>query len=174
MLKHVSFLNRKLLLIDIYNPSGLRKLALFHRQLQIIAIHYRLHLSQFQVGCAIPTFIAFQIACLYNTISMISGKDTGAPIWYDLLYAYEEFVAFLLVIFVFGILADVYNVSSETQTKINGKPELKRNKWLKRWIRSCPVFKIHFGGSNYLDRLTPLTVQNFAINQTVSLLLLQN
>ncbi len=156
------------------NTTDLRKLTMFHRQLQIMSIHYRLNLSQFQIGFAIPCLIAVQTACLMNTFSLISGKEIGGPIWYNLLYVWGAMVFFLVIIFVFGILADVYNVSSEVQRKVNGRHDLKRNKWFKRWLKSCPRFKIYFGGSNYFDRLTPLNIQSFAINQTVSLMLLQN
>ncbi len=153
---------------------GLRKLTLFRRQLQVMAIQYRLNHSQFQIGFAIPSLIALQTISLYNTISLISGKDTGASIWYNLLYAWCGVVCFFMIIYVFGILADVYNVSNGVQKQINGTHDLKRNKWFKRWIKSCPALRIYFGGSNFLDRLTPLNFQDFVINQTVGLMLLQH
>lgn len=139
-----------------------------------MAIQYRLNHSQFQIGLAIPSLIVLQTICLYNTISLFSGKDTGASIWYNLLYAECGTVCLFMIMYVFGILADVYNVSSGVQKRINGQHDLKRNKWFKRWIKSCPALRIYFSGSNYLDRLTPLNFQNFVINQTVGLMLLQN
>ncbi len=167
-------LNRKILQTRKEETSDLKKLAMFYGQLRIIGIHYRLILSQFPIICAMCSFIAIQMACLYNSFSFISGKDTGGPVWYDLLYAWSEITSFTTVIFLFSILGDVYNVSQRVQQQINGRHDLKKNKWFKRWLKSCPVFKIYFGGSNYLDRLTPLNIQNFAFNQTVSLMLLQN
>ncbi len=118
--------------------------------------------------------IAMQLACLYNSIAFLSGKETGGAIWYDLMCAWFEVVIIFVIIFVFGFLADVYNVSQQALQKINGRHELKKHKLFGRWLKSCPVFKIFFGGSNYLDRLTPLNIQDFAVNQTVSLMLLQN
>lgn len=139
-----------------------------------MSTHYRLYISKIQIGCAIPCLIAVQMSCLHNSITFISGKDTGGPIWYTLFYAELEVVFFFLVIFVCGILADVHYVSNRVHRKINGDFELKRNKWLRRWIRSCPYLRIYFGGSNFLEISTPLNIQNFAINQTLSLLLLEN
>ncbi len=136
--------------------------------------HYRLNHSMFQLGCAIPCLIAMQVACLHNSIALFSGKDTGGPIWYNLLYVWGEVVIFSMIMFVFGILADVNNVSIEVNKKINGSLELKRIKWFKRWIRSYPVQKIYFWESNFMDRLTPLNIQSFAVTQTVNLMLLQN
>ncbi len=157
-----------------HNTGDLRKLTLFYRQLQIMSMHYRLNFSQVQLGFAIPSFIAFQTACLYNSITLISGKDTGGPIWYSLMFAWNEVVIICLVMFAFGIFADVFNISNEIQQKLNERYDLKRNKWFRRWIKSCPVLKIYFGGSNYVDRLTALNIQDFTINQTASLMLLQN
>lgn len=154
--------------------SETRSLTLFRRQLQIMAIQYRLNHSQFQIGCGIPCWMAMETICLYNTLSLLGGSDTGGSIWYNLLYAWSGTVCFFVIIFVFGILADVYNVSAAVQEMIDGNPGLKRSKWLKRWVKSCPILKIYFGGTNYLDRLTPLNFQDLVIDQTVSLLLLKN
>ncbi len=156
------------------NTQSLVQLKLYYRQIQIISIHYRLNVSQFKLGCAIPCFLAMQTACLYNSIAFLSGKDTGGPVWYALAFLWAEVVLIGVTVFVFGILADVYNVSSRAQNKINGRPELMKNKWVKRWVKSCPILKIYFGGSNFFDQLTPLNIQNFAINQTVSLMLLNH
>ncbi len=170
----IFFSNRKLCRTHKDDSSNLLKLALFHRQLQIMSIHYRLNLSQFQIGCTIPCFIAIQTACLYKTLSWLSGKDTGGPILYNLLCLSSEVCIVFMTIFGFGILANVHKASMDVQRKINRKSDLKRNKWFKRWLKSSPVLKIYFGGSNFLDRLTPLNLQNFAISQTVNLMLLQN
>ncbi len=156
------------------NTTDLRKLTLFHRQLQIMSTHYRLNISQFQLGFAIPSFIAIQTACLFNTVSFISGKDTGGPIWYNLLYAYLAVVFVFGIIFQFGILANVFKVSKRVQGQIKRNHELCRNRWFKKWFKSCPTFKIYFGGSNYLEPRTPLIIQDFVIHQTVNLMLLQN
>ncbi len=164
---------RKLLQIHKDKSQDICKLTLLHRQLQLPSIQYRLNLSRFSIGCGILGYIMSQVACLYNSITFLSGKDTGSPIWYDLVYGWSEIICIAFVIFVFGILADVNNVSQQVQQKINGRHELKRNKRFKRWFQSCPVFKIYFGGSNYFERLTPLNIQNFAINQTVSWMLIK-
>lgn len=146
---------------------------MFYRQLQIISIQYRIIFSQFQISCVIVCCIAIQTACLYNTIIFMSGGDTGGPIWYDLMYAWTELTIFADIVFVIGILAEVNSVSEKMQKKINGRHELKKNKWLKRWIRSSPGLKIYFGESNYLEKITPLIFQDFSTRQTASLMLLQ-
>ncbi len=168
------FLNRKLSRIHMDNIIQMRKLTIFHRQLQIMSTYYRLHISKFQLGLSIPSLIALQTACLYNSICFISGKDTGGPIWYNLLYAYLAVVIFFVNIFILGILANVYYVSKRAQEQIKRNSGLSRNKWFKRWLQSCSTFKIYFGGSNFLEPNTPLNIQDFVIHQTVSLMLLQN
>ncbi len=153
---------------------GISRCSHFFSQIQIIWLHYRPNLSQFQIGCTMLSLITMQLACLYNSISFLSGKNTGGPIWYHLFCAWCEFVLVNLTVFVFSILADVYNVSNAVLKKIKGRTELKRNPWLSRWIKSCPTFKVYFGGSNYLDRLIPLNIQNFIVIQTISLVLSHN
>ncbi len=88
-----------------------------------------------------------QVACLNNSVALFSGKDTGGPIWYNLLYVWAQVMIFSVIVFVFGIQADVYYVSIEVHKKINGRTEMKTYKWFKKWIKSCPPLKIYFASS---------------------------
>jgi len=47
------------------------------------------------------------------------------------------------------------------------------NEYTRKMLRSLFPIKVMFGnGNNFIDKLTPLIMQDFVINQTVSLLLL--
>ncbi len=150
------------------------KATLLYRQLQVMAIEYRLIYSRLMIGTIIPCVIAMETVCLYNTILLVSGRSSNDSMGYNLLYAWCGVVLLGNIIFMLGMLAAVFNVSTEVLRKLSAKPELRKNSWFRRWLRSCQVLKIYFGGTNYLDRLTPLAVEDFVINQTVSLLLLKN
>ncbi len=150
-----------------------RNTTLLYRQLQVMAIQYRLNYSRVMIGISIPCVIAMETVCLYNTISLVSGRRANDSLGYNLLYAWTGIMLLLNVILMFGMLADVFNVSTKVLETINAKPEFRKSPWFRRWLRSCQVLKIYFGGTNYLDRLTPLTLEDFVINQTVSLLLLK-
>lgn len=92
------------MLVHADDSNGLKKLSWFHRQLQIMSIHNRLNISQFQIGFGIPCLIAIHKAGLVNSIHLVSGKDTGGPIWFSLIFVLGAFDVFLMVIFVFGVL----------------------------------------------------------------------
>lgn len=105
---------------------------------------------------------------LVNFIHLVSAKDTGGPIWFSLIWVLGALDVFLMVIFSFGVLSNVYNDSKQVLGNIRVRLQLKRNKWFKSWPKSCPALRIYFGGANYLDRIPPLNIHDFVINQTVS------
>lgn len=51
-------------------------------------------------------------------------------------------------------------------------PGLEGKKLIRRQVKGCSMLKVKFG-SNFIDRGTPLVIQNFCINQTVSLTLIK-
>lgn len=147
---------------------------IFYRQLQLLCIQYRLNYSRYMIGSIMPCLVSMSVICWYNTIKKISGQNVNASMGYSLLYGWGGFVSLLNVLFMFGILVDVSNVSKKVLRRVNCKEEFRKNKWFRRWLKSCPTLKIYFGGSNFLERRTPLNLTKFVIEQTVSLLLLKN
>ncbi len=150
------------------------KTTLLYRQLQVMAVQYRLNYSRLMIGISIPCALVMETVCLYNTISLISGRGGNDSLGYNLLYAWTGIMLMVNIVFMLGLLAEVFNTSTEVLRMLNANPKLRRNQWFRRWLRSCPVLKIYIGGTNYLDRLTPLTLEEFVIDQTVSLLLFKN
>jgi hypothetical protein len=45
---------------------------------------------------------------------------------------------------------------------------------VRREIKSCTRMKVGFGSANYIDHLTPFVMEDFCINQTLSLILLSS
>ncbi|OXA43101.1 hypothetical protein Fcan01_22054 [Folsomia candida] len=70
-------------------------------------------------------------------------------------------------------LASGINIASETalQGMKNKVVGLRGQKLIRRQLRACSLLKVKFG-SNFIDRGTPLVIQDFCINQTVSLTLI--
>lgn len=150
------------------------KLYMNYRELQLVCIQYRVIYSRFMIGSIMPCFMSMSIMCLYNTIKTVSGENESSSTGYNLLYAWAGMICISNTLYMFGILADVSNVSEKVLGRLRGKVEFRKNKWFRKWLRSCPTLKIYFGGSNYLERRTPLNLTDFVIEQTVSLLLLKN
>lgn len=68
---------------------------MFHRQLQIMSINYRLNFSQFQIGFWMPCWIAIQVSYLVKSIQPLSGKYIGGAIGYNLILLSVEFDVFV-------------------------------------------------------------------------------
>lgn len=150
------------------------KMLSTYRQLQILCIEYRICFSNAMLGVSTTGICVIATICMYNTIQTVSGRNTTGSLQYDILYAWSGNTCLLIVVCVNGILADVYKVSLAVMDTLGSHSGLNKSKWFKKWFKSCPVLKIYLGGSNFFDQLTPLTLLDFVIDQTVSLLLVKN
>lgn len=97
---------------------------------------------------------------------------------------YPGFVLFPILVvdtvihnmFVFTVASWVHNESHEVlhrlakQSVVLGRKEKGVDK---RMIKASTVFRVKVGSSNYVDKGTPLVMQDFCMNQTVNLILLQ-
>lgn len=82
----------------------------------------------------------------------------------------------LYLIFGMRALAELHDESEHAlhgiRTKLITLLEPKIRKWVQRYIRSCWPIKIKFGGTNFVDMLTPLNCIAHAVQITVHILLL--
>lgn len=141
------------------------------RKLQLLLGTYRNIYSKSMVGILTAGVVVLQVIFLFNTIALTKEGASNQLAMY-LLNLWASIMGAFILIFIFGSLADVYTYSEGVSESINGKVSLMKNKWFRRYHKSCPTLRIYFGGSNYLDGLTPLNLVEFTIDQTVSLLLL--
>ncbi|CAL8140561.1 unnamed protein product [Orchesella dallaii] len=148
------------------------------RELQIIGILHREIYCSYVLPVSLICCILMQVVCLYNTITVLlkeNGKQTDEDlqIGLNLVYLWCTFLSAIAILVLFGIMAGVYKVGRQVHSELDSFFELKRSKWFRQFLKSCPILRVYIGGSNFIDGLTPLTAENFAIDQTVSLLLLQ-
>lgn len=80
-----------------------------------------------------------------------------------------------------GGMAGVFTESTQVMCKLKRhlcslylqhSKKREEARWQRRFLRSCTLIKIRFGGFNYVDQLTPVNCMNFANSLTVQLLLL--
>lgn len=95
-----------------------------------------------------------------------------------LVFPIIYFDATLFTVMVFTLASWVYNKSSRVLIKLgsglnNIPSSSSQRKLMKRELRCCSVMQIKFG-SNFVDAGTPLVIQNFCLNQTLSLLLIKS
>ncbi|OXA49640.1 hypothetical protein Fcan01_15394 [Folsomia candida] len=158
-------------ILRIQNDNDITACIRLYRYIQILEKSFNAFIIERIVPLLISCIPAIQISGLYVCITM--HGEIGLP----------GFAIFPLMVIAAGInnilvitLASMVNISSQrvldtlTQ-KVVGFQRGKRILHLKE-LRACGVLKIKFG-SNFIDRGTPLAMQNFCISQTVSLCLVK-
>ncbi|CAL8128735.1 unnamed protein product [Orchesella dallaii] len=147
------------------NSSGIIKI---YRQIQLLVFTY----NDIHRGILTPietTFCQFvSILSLYGTIGL--SNSVAVPL--QLIFAFMV-VETTLQIFEGedAIKVEVHRVSKYVLRKLRN---LMVNGSKRVSIISLPVLSIHMGGGgNFFDETTPLVLLDFAINQTVGLLLMQ-
>lgn len=111
-----------------------------YRQLQIVCIQYSLNYSRYMIGSIMPCFLSMSIICLYNTVINISGRSASASFEYSVLYAWSGTICVTNILFMFGILADVYNLSNKVLRKLEGKEEFRKHS-IPKIAQVLPNFK---------------------------------
>ncbi|CAL8140567.1 unnamed protein product [Orchesella dallaii] len=94
------------------------------RELQIIGILHREIYSSYALPVGMICCIFIQIVCLYNTITVLlkeNGKQTDEDlqIGLNLVYLWCTFVSAIMILVLFGILADVYKVGRQVQSELD-------------------------------------------------------
>ncbi|CAL8133527.1 unnamed protein product [Orchesella dallaii] len=167
---YISQYGSDIMKIKTINPKTERKIKEY-REIQVLAAQHRSVYSAYFLGIYAICMVVVAIVCLYSTIVAVYEKES-VQLGLNIVYFCCTFVTTFILVFIIGILADVYNVSKRVTQNMNGQVYLKKNKWYRRFHRTCPVVRVYIGGSNFFDELTPLTLESFAISQTVNLLLL--
>lgn len=79
----------------------------------------------------------------------------------------------LIILIIFGSFAKVIHESKHLHRNLKGDTQLQKNRWFKRFWRSCQIIKIYLGRTNYFEDVTPLKIEDFVIQQTVNLMLMK-
>ncbi|OXA54008.1 hypothetical protein Fcan01_11609 [Folsomia candida] len=140
-----------------------------YRYVQILEKSFNAFLTKIIIPTVITCIPAIQIFGLFVCITLHENIPLPGFAIFPLLGVLAGINNILVI-----SLASMVNVSSErvlvTLTKKIVSSEVKKRGLLRRELRSCGALKIKFG-SNFIDKGTPLIMQNFCIHQTVSLCL---
>jgi len=148
------------------------KKALMFRQFQLLSMQHRSIYSKLFFPIYTVCIIIIGVICTYNSIITLYSDAGSVQLGLSLLYLWVAFHIFSIIIFVYGILADVYKVSNGVLEELKTNVKFAKSRWFKRFVRTCPIIRIYIFGTNFIDELTPLNLENFVVDQTVSLLLL--
>lgn len=153
-------------MIKSKHTTNIQATASAFRELQVMTVNYRHLNSNLVIIPYMASGIASEITALYNCIALTMPTQMFIfSLWTALVNAST-------FIFAYGCLADVYQTSLESEQRTICNTNLMKNKWFRRYVRSCPILKISFGSGNFLEAQTPLNIQKFVMDQTVSLLLM--
>ncbi|OXA40279.1 hypothetical protein Fcan01_24857 [Folsomia candida] len=141
-----------------------------YKYIQIYEKSFNAFLQPRVIPAIITCVPAIQIIALY--VCLNHNEDIEMPGF--LVFPLLLVDGFGTVILIFTLASHVHNSSENVmQTLKKSVGKLTGNKsGLMRQIRSLSVLKIKFG-SNFIDRGTPLVMETFCINQTVSLTLIK-
>jgi len=147
-----------------------------HRELWILACAYNfMHKSDFIIFFT----VAITLFCIVSSYSLVKFDSK--------LFGIGGFFIFLiilidcLVIFVaiFGEAGSIIKTSEELRRSTNEyhadymfSLSARKRKCKTRQLKSCRCIRIEFFSSNYFDRLTPLTLMLFCVQNTANLVLL--
>ncbi len=73
----------------------------------------------------------------------------------------------------FGCCAEVHHVSRKVNFRLKRRQSLKMPLQHKLFLNSISVLKIKFGGTNFLEKLTPVVFQAYLVERLVDILLLR-
>lgn len=141
------------------------------RQLQIILTTYNELFAVHILSIFIFVTASMEVCCLYGTIQALQA-GTLFQSSHGLILAFSVVASIFNLFFVLGILADIHMVSEDVHKRMQTHSQIQRRAWCRKWIASCPKMVVYFSRGNYLQKITTLSVQDFVVNQVVSLLLL--
>lgn len=152
-----------------------RKSTRFFREIQLMTAMYRDIYSGYALGSFAAGIAITQILLLFESI--YAWKMDMFMKYLPFMLGIVQGVVLLVTstVFLYDNLAFVYVKATQASSKIQCVvlPQLKRSEWFVKFHRSCPILKIHFGGSNFVDKQFILTLENQVVIQTISLLLLK-
>ncbi len=146
------------------------KTCLMLREIGIYSSEYRRLFSCYMTCCVILFVMLEHILSLYACLHF--GNELPLPM--IISFGLGVLNAGIVVIFFYSNLAKVFTTSKyalEIKLKC-GKSEM--SPWFQRFLKSSRIVKISIGDTNFVEPLTPLTVEQFCIEQVISLILVEN
>jgi hypothetical protein len=176
------FEHRQLQSTSLTSNSSLNHQPLdVYRELQVIQSMFNGCMQTWFVPALIFTGSMMQVVCMFATVRLHDRIPMPGFLFFPMMGVDNFITVFFMNDFASGIVmkSEMYLRMWKNSSLIMGK-EIKGKKRQivpmlnKREIKSCGLMKVRFGGANYIDRLTPLVMEDFCINQTLSLILLNN
>lgn len=148
----------------------------FYRQIQILGCLCN-EVQQYDLLVVNIVGGTFVLIATINAALLVPWTLENAPGL--LVFAIFAFNIILFLLFCVGTMAEIFEEFQNVLDRLK-RPTMKTGKrgkvlclkWREKFYLSCLPIKFKFGQFNFAERLTPLNCIMFAINQSVSILLL--
>lgn len=153
---------------QLLHPPISSKSTLIYRQIQILTgLLNTLH----STWILVPLLITVSSHQVFSTYGLIRFHNDHLNFLTYCLFLILPCQGVLVIMGMFTALSDVFRMSKKVKGHLTRSH--RGSKWLSRWHKGCPLIKIKFGALNYVDSMTPLMFENFALAQTANMLLVK-
>ncbi len=147
--------------------------CLILREIEVMSNEYRNLYSYSYTAPGIVCMMFIHILSLYACIKF----GYVLPLYMLLFFSLCALDSCVVVLCMYNSMANVVRASTfvlkiQLRFGMGSKDALRLSPWFRRYLKSCKLVKIYVGSTNFVEPLTPLLVEQFFIEQTVSLLLL--
>ncbi len=146
--------------------------SLMFREIEVMCNEYRSLYSYSVISHCIVCMMIFHTLSFYACIKF--GLDL--PLSMFLFFSSAALNICVVVLCMYTSMANVVRASTFVlKVKLRsamGNGTMRPSPWFRRYLKSCKILKIYVGNTNFVEPMTPLIVEQFSIQQTASLLLL--
>lgn len=168
--------------LSLNQQTNIRNTTLIYRKLQVLALLMNEIQAYGITDNLIFIVVVAQTVGLCTLINLFQNGINTISAWFLLtLYVVDTFNTTIFIVVIFGIMADVWELSNEavnnlaifTRVKYTDA-KITRSEFKMKQIayQSFNTIKVKFGSLNCLDRLTPLTCLRFVNELTINILLI--
>lgn len=152
----------------IYESTNWRN-CLMYRELEVLSAEYRELYSCYMTADVLVSVM------FVHTISLYACFKFGIelPLSMFFMFLLSAVNCGIVLVCMYTSLANVF-VASKFVLEVKLKTGKCNSPWFRRYLNSCKIMKVYIGKTNFVEPLTPLTVEQFSIEQTISLMLLEN
>lgn len=139
-----------------------------YREVQLLGLEYRIIYSKYMTANVLISIIFVHTISLYACLNF--GLDL--PITMFCMFFMAAVDSGFVILIIYSSLANVFKTSKVLiERRLKSGRVTKQGKWFKMFVMSCSNVRVYVGDRNFVDELTPLTVEDLAIQQTISLML---
>lgn len=143
--------------------------CLIYREIEVMSTEFRRLYCSMIAGVLVSVML-IQTISLYAIVKL--GFELPLPMFIVFFTAGSN--AVLVLVYMYSSLAEVFTASQNVLEIKLKTGNIHPSPWFRRYLKSCKIIKVFIGSTNYAEPSTPLTVKDFCIGQTISLMLLEN